>query len=289
MNRIKPEEIRAALILLIAAAAVFYFIEDKVIDPWGVFNPRRFALLILSLGALQFAGYAATKFLGRRTGAILLGLLGGFVSSTAVVLAAARESRDGKTAASSALMSVIASQISSLIQLLFIAALVSRELFLKLSLPMGAAILTAIAVLLFFSGKNEDSSSDIGLRSPLDWHAALRLAAVFAFMLTAVAVAKNVLGDAGSTTISVLAGLFEVHAITLANSTMFDEGKISLALAALNIALAVSASLGAKAAICLMFARNSFTYFVTAAHVLLVSVVWTVNFLLCAFGSWGCS
>lgn len=278
-DRIKTSELQAALILLLAATTVVHLLTDRVIDPWGIFNPRRFGLLVLILGSLQFTGYVATKLLGEKKSGLLLGLLGGLVSSTAVMLSSARDGKILKPGATAPYLSAVGSQISSLGQLLFIVAWVSPDLLIQLSKPVGASVLAASAILLYLAWTGGDAKTGMALRSPLDWSGVLRLALVFAVMLAGVALANRYLGESGSYAVSFLAGLFELHGITLANATMYAQQQISRDSVMLNTLLAITASFLAKTTICWMIARNRFAYLMTAFFALLALVLWAAYFI----------
>lgn len=277
-DRIKASEFQAALMLLLVATTVINMLEDKVIDPWGIFNPRKFGILILILGAMQFVSYVVTKIMGEKKGALVVGFLGGLVSSTAVLLSSARDSLKAKKV-SSLVMTVVGSQIASLGQLLFIVAMVSMPLFWQLALPIGSTIAVAAVILGFYTWKASNSRADVPLRSPLDWRGVLRLAVVFALMLAGIAVANKFFGESGSSGMSILAGIFELHGVTLANSTIFANQQMSLASAELNILLAATASLAGKTVIAWVIARNRFAYSVGAVFLLLIVVLWLAQWI----------
>ena len=277
-DRIKASEFQAALLLLLVATTVINMLEDKVIDPWGIFNPRKFGILILILGAMQFVSYVVTKIMGEKKGALVVGFLGGLVSSTAVLLSSARDSVKAKKV-SSLVMTVVGSQIASLGQLLFIVAMVSTPLLWQLAVPIGSTIAVAAVILGFYTWKASSSSADVPLRSPLDWRGVLRLAVVFALMLAGIAVANKFFGESGSSGMSILAGIFELHGVTLANSTIFANQQMSLASAELNILLAATASLVGKTVIAWVIARNRFAYSVGAVFLVLLAVLWLAQWI----------
>lgn len=53
-NAIKPQELKAAITILLIAAVVIDLAPDTTIDPWGLFYPRKFGYLILILATLEF-------------------------------------------------------------------------------------------------------------------------------------------------------------------------------------------------------------------------------------------
>ena len=104
VGRIGWDDIFAGLRLLIATFIVLPLLPDRTIDPWDVLNPYSLWLLVLLISSLSLIGYVATRWLGADRGTVLTGLTGGLVSSTAVTLAFARQSRaDSRTATAYAL------------------------------------------------------------------------------------------------------------------------------------------------------------------------------------------
>lgn len=275
-GNLKASEFQAALLLLLVGATAVNMLEDRIIDPWGVFNPRKFGLLVLVLGTMQFAGYIAAKILGERRGALVLGFAGGLVSSTAVLLSSAREAKRRKGSSLALQMSVAAAQIAAFAELLIITAVVSPKLCAELTPPVAAAIVTLLLALAMLSRRTQDPHGELELRSPLDWRGVLRLAVVFALILALIAFAQQKLGETASTGVSILAGLFELHGISLANATMFANGGMSLEAAELNTLMALSASLVAKTTIGWIVAGGSFARLLTLISILTGSIVWAV-------------
>src|SRR6185369_17256851 len=66
---------------------------DRGYGPGGVLNPYALLWAVVIIGSLGLLGYAAMKIAGPRRGALLLGFIGGFMSSTAVTLNAAQAVR----------------------------------------------------------------------------------------------------------------------------------------------------------------------------------------------------
>jgi hypothetical protein len=82
-KKFKPHEIEAAIILIIFALGILPILPSHTIDPWGLFNPRNFGVLIATIAAIQFGGYVAIRLFGERFGMAAMGFSGGLVSSTA--------------------------------------------------------------------------------------------------------------------------------------------------------------------------------------------------------------
>jgi len=273
-RNIKTSEFQAALLLLLLATVVVNWIEDRPLDPWGVFNPKKFGMLIVVLGSLEFAGYFLTKIFGGKKSAVLLGFLGGMVSSTAVTLSCARASRHDPKGASPFLLSATSAVLASLLQVLVIVGLVSSTVLVAIGLPLAAVIGVNVALLAALARQPYGMGPEINLRSPLEWRGIVRLSFFFALILGVVALVNRAMGDRGSAVLAFIAGMFELHGITLADTTMYATGVMPLEHARRDILLAVTASLAAKVLLCWIFARNNFTYTMTALMIFFTAVLW---------------
>ena len=84
-QKLSEQELRDAVLLAAAAILVLPILPDHPIDPWQVVNPRLVWKLTVLIMLVDAAGYVAQRLVGARAGLPISGLLGGFVSSTAVV------------------------------------------------------------------------------------------------------------------------------------------------------------------------------------------------------------
>jgi uncharacterized membrane protein (DUF4010 family) len=258
-HKIKASELETALLLLLGAVVVINLAPDQTIDPWQVFNPRKFGYLILILATLEFCSYVAVKLLGEKMGSLVVGFLGGFVSSSAVLLTSARqaakEPKHWKTFVSAA----IVAKLAALIELLIIVGLVTPTLIRAVGPAVVAGLLVGSLALLVLQDRKSSRESSIQVRSPLDWKGVFRLAITFGTILLAVSFAKQWFGESGTLAMSFITGLFELHGVSLANATMLSEDQITYGAAATNIFVALVASLLAKTLVPAFITRGKFT------------------------------
>ena len=91
--RIDDAGLRAGVRFAVMAVVILPLLPDGPYGPFGGVRPRQLWLFVLLFSGLSFIGYVARRFVGSERGFPVLGLLGGFVSSTAVAFAFARTSR----------------------------------------------------------------------------------------------------------------------------------------------------------------------------------------------------
>jgi hypothetical protein len=131
-------------------------------------NFKKFGFLILTLAAIEFLSYVMVKVIGEKKGLLVVGFLGGFVSSTAVLVTSARSAAKFPKNWRSQICSALAAKLAAMIELLLIVFLLSPALILNLALQVGAGLLVGALVLAYFArGKSEDSKQ-VNIKSPLD-------------------------------------------------------------------------------------------------------------------------
>ena len=99
-----PEELRALMRLALIGLVILPLLPDHGYGPYGVMNPFKTWLMVVLIVGISLAAYLAQRMLGARAGALLAGILGGLISSTATTASYARRSatRPGTSRAASA-------------------------------------------------------------------------------------------------------------------------------------------------------------------------------------------
>ena len=240
VQRLDREDVYAGLRLLIATFIVLPLLPDRVIDPWGALNPRALWMLVLLISSLSLVGYVATRVLGTQRGIPLTGATGGLVSSTAVTLAFARQSRDPSYAgAVPALASgVVLSWAVMFARILVEVLIVNRSLLPAVLAPFAALAIAAACMAGDFRRRAENAgrSENLALRNPFSLTASAKFAAFFALVLLVVKLAQSYAPASGIYFVAGLAGTTDVDAITLSMAQYTKAGDATLAARAITIA-----------------------------------------------------
>jgi len=240
VQRLDREDVYAGLRLLIATFIVLPLLPDRVIDPWGALNPRALWMLVLLISSLSLVGYVATRVLGTQRGIPLTGATGGLVSSTAVTLAFARQSRDPSYAgAVPALASgVVLSWAVMFARILVEVLIVNRSLLPAVLAPFAAMAIAAACMAWYFRSRAENAgrSENLALRNPFSLTASAKFAAFFALVLLVVKLAQSYAPASGIYFVAGLAGTTDVDAITLSMAQYAKAGDATLAARAITIA-----------------------------------------------------
>jgi uncharacterized membrane protein (DUF4010 family) len=268
-KRLQPKELTAITVLLILSLGIIPFLPNRTIDPWALFNPQRFGILIFALAIIQFTGYVTMRIMGRRLGMVLTGFFGGIVSSTAVFASLPHLVKSQPELTPSATAAAIMATIASLLVFASIMLIASPALFTVIIWPIISMSLVGMLSLIP-AFKKETCQRDISPSSnPLDLIAVLKLALLIGGMLIVTTIAQKYFNTRGVEFVAFLGGLFELHGISLAISTLFVETKIQQHTALIALGLAVLASFITKFILLWSLARNRFAL-ITSSILLLM-------------------
>lgn len=251
------EELEDALKFLVLAFVVLPLLPDRNLGPYGVLNPHRIWLIVVTLTGISWIGYIAVRTLGPRRGLLVTGLAGGFISASATTATMARRSKltgEHRTAVAAALLASIATFLQ-LIGVLFVASPAVAQRVWPASLA-GAVVIAATAVLgeVLRRRRNpgstdavevpaDDTRGEADAPAPADRPFALRPALVLAAILTAALLvgrwAADVLGSQGAVLAAGAAGLADAHAGALAPASLHESGALTLSTALVAVGAAV--------------------------------------------------
>jgi uncharacterized membrane protein (DUF4010 family) len=227
------DDISAGVKLLAATFIVLPLLPATAVDPWGVLKPRPIWTLVILIATLSLVGYVATRALGPRRGTALTGLSGGLVSSTAVTLAFARQSREDGGKSDDALAGglLLAWAVMD-VRVVVIVAVVAASLVRPLVVPFGAMTLVtlAAAALLLRRARAQEptAAGEVALKNPFSLTAAAKFGLLFAAVLVVVAGVERYFPGRGYYVVAALAGLPDVDAITLSMAGLARGGGVDL-------------------------------------------------------------
>ncbi|MBX4956547.1 MgtC/SapB family protein [Rhizobium lentis] len=248
-------ELRAALILLTMTVVILPILPNEAVDPWQMINPFELWMLTIFVGAVSFAGYVMIRLTDTRAGLLLTGACGGIVSSTALTLSFARQSK--QTTALSPLLSAGAMMAGavSLSRVLLICGVIAPAVLMELAALLGpaAAVFAISGGVAGFSPRSGDSP-DFSPKNPLEVMVVLRFALLLAAVTIVTRAALEFFGMQSLVAVAFITGLGDLDAITLSiaklPSVPPDAAARAIAVAALanllaKVGLAASAgSLG---------------------------------------------
>ncbi|MCX6117970.1 MAG: DUF4010 domain-containing protein [Proteobacteria bacterium] len=264
-TQIQSKDLHAAAIIMVLTIVVAPFLPNEPVDPWLLFNPRRFVFILIVLSLIQFAGYIALKVFGPKNGAALTGFLGGLVSSTALYFDLSQKVRKEPELKDFAFTAGMFAQIATITELLVLALGIYPKMGFHLFPPlMGMAILGGAITWLY--QRNIESTvqnKSVKITNPLEFKAALKLAAAFSLALASIAMAHRLADDRGVFALAALGGVLELHSTSMATMALNAEGQLADSGAFLAVSIAVCMGIVAKIAILWTVNRGRFALITT--------------------------
>jgi uncharacterized membrane protein (DUF4010 family) len=279
VQKLGTDDLYAALKLLIATFIVLPLLPAHPIDPWEALNPYKLWLLVILISGLSLVGYVAVRWLGVARGTAVTGLSGGLVSSTAVSLSFARQSRTDKDALAGDTLAagILIAWMVMFVRMLVTVAIVYPPLAARLLLPFTAmAVATAgLSGAFYWLGARRprpiEASGDVRVKNPFSLTAATRFGLVFALVLLLVKLTERYAPVEGLYVVAGIAGLTDVDAITLSMAE-FARQSGDLATATAAIALAALSNTLVKCGMVLMFGSRPLRLRLTLATAVILAV-----------------
>ena len=264
LTRLEPDEVHAALKLLLISVVVLPVLPDRGFGPWQAFNPYEIGWMVVLVAGISFVGYVAIKVAGPRAGVILAAVAGGLVASTVVTLHLSRMARrePGMHRALAAAILTAASTVFPRIAV--IGTLIEPALGARMAPPLAlmAACGYGLALWQWKSSPVSVAADGSMLQNPFDLKTALQFGALLALIVLCARALKAWFGARGLYLLSAISGLGDVDAITLSVSRLVSQG--------------LDPSVGAKA-ILLAAMGNTLVKAVIAIHIGGRAIAWRVG------------
>lgn len=280
---ITEDEFYATLKFAIIAFVILPFLPKNVY--FGFFNPYQLWLIVVIVSGIEFAGYAIMKLLPPRKGITMIGLLGGIVSSTALVLNASRESKERNTLTSSLAFASALASSTAFLKIIIVVYIVNKDIVDEVAFPMIVMFILGMIGSLFLwrRSKSEEEIQTINLKSPFTLSPALKFGIFFAFIILLTTFANKYFGVIGVYATSVLGGIANLNA-PIASIAELAHGSITARVATFSIVIAACVNTMSKAVIAFLLGSKEFSKLValSSAFSIIGAVVYLVVFMLLA-------
>ncbi len=265
-GKIGDRDVTAIMQFALITLVVLPVLPDRAYGPYEVLNPFQIWLMVVLIVGISLVGYVAYKLLGEKEGAVLGGVIGGLVSSTATTVSFARRAATTpKSAGLAALVIMIASAIVYARVITEIAVVAPGHM--RAILPPLAAMLVACAViaaaLYLVSRDRHAAMAQHG--NPADLKMAMIFAGLYALVSFIVAATKEEFGVQALYPVAVLSGLTDMDAITLSTSQLVNQGRLETQTAWRLVLVASLANLIFKAGIVAVIGGRALLKYVVAA------------------------
>ncbi|MEY5007243.1 MAG: hypothetical protein RL764_559 [Pseudomonadota bacterium] len=271
-------EVADILSLAAATLVVLPLLPNRAMGPFEALNPHSMWLVVILVLAIGTAGRVLTRWLGARLGVPLLGLVSGFISSSATIGAMGAWSRRAPMLVPVAAAAAVLSTVATFVQLGLVIWMTDAASFAA----SGLSILAAIAMAGLLGGGLTLAAWRTPAAPPpdLDRGISLALALFFSATLGAIlifsAALRSWLGEPGLVLAAAIGGVFDVHAASIALAAQVGAGKITPSQAVLPLLAAWTSSGVAKIILALTAGPRGFALRVMPAQLLIVLAAWAM-------------
>jgi uncharacterized membrane protein (DUF4010 family) len=220
-------DLKAVMNLALIGLVVLPILPDETYGPYEVLNPYSIWRMVVLIVGISMTAYVAYKLLGARVGAILGGVFGGLISSTATTVSYARQTKgDPQLSSMAALVIVIASMVVNIRVLVEIGVVAPQLLTFAAGPLVVMLVLMVVECVVLYLPLRKQAAQPPGQDNPAQLKPAILFGALYAVMLFVVAAAKDIFGDQALYWIAGISGLTDVDAITLSTAKMFSEDRV---------------------------------------------------------------
>lgn len=239
-EKLASQDVTMVLQFSVLTFIVLPLLPDEGYGPYGALNPHHVWLMVVLISGLGLAGYVALRFVGMRKGLLVLGLLGGMVSSTATTLLYSRQAGRRPEFARTSAAIIALSNMMVPVRLAVLAA-VTAPATLQVLLPaLGFGIVCGLWPV-FSQVRHATAHAELAapeMSNPTSLRVALTFGALFAAVLVASAWLSVLAGDRGLYAVAAASGLVDVDAITLSSLQLFNTGAVDAQTAAIAVVFA---------------------------------------------------
>lgn len=259
VDRLDESMLLAAARVAVMSVVILPLLPEGPFGPAPGIRPRALWILVLLFSGMSFVGFIAQRLAGK-AGYPLTGLLGGLVSSTGVTLTFARLSRAHHESAAPLAAGAVAASTILFIRIAVAVSVLNAALLPSLAQYLAAPFVAGlVALALAWRQLGGTEAEPSALKNPLQFRAAVEMAAMFQVVLYAVHFMQAWLGEGGILAGGFLLGLTDLDALTLAMTRSVASGT-SIDLACRAILMGVVANSLMKTGIAVVVGDRRFAW-----------------------------
>ncbi len=260
VRRLERKDIVSILQFALLTFVVLPLLPDRGYGPYGILNPREIWLIVVLISGVSLTGYVALHIIGSKHGAMLLGLLGGFVSSTATTLAYARHSHNSTDTAALAVTVIVTANLVLMLRLAVLAAIVAQDILPALLPVLTVGLVCGVAAFALARGRRHTGlNGELAMppvKNPAELRTAFSFAVLYAVVLMIAAWLSDIWGSKGVYAAALVSGSVDVDAISLTNLRLYSLGQQPAGEAVTAIIIAVFANAAIKLGIVRIAGNN---------------------------------
>ncbi|MCX7155093.1 MAG: MgtC/SapB family protein [Rhodocyclales bacterium] len=232
----------------VLALVILPILPDRDFGPYRALNPHNIWWMVVLISGVSLAGYAALRLTGAQHGAVLIGLFGGLVSSTATTMIFARHAKANDGLVDTAMVVILLANLVLMVRIEVLAFVVAPGIATPLLAILGGGLLLGIAAA-FWGWRHLADRNTLpmpNVTNPTEMKTALTFGGLYALILVLAAWLQDVAGNRGLNLLALASGLTDVDAIALSSLRMFSMEKLTAAQTITQIILAILSNLAFK-------------------------------------------
>jgi uncharacterized membrane protein (DUF4010 family) len=246
-------DLLSVLQFAVLALIILPLLPNRNYGPYGALNPHHIWWMVVLIAGVGLAGYAALRLVGQQRGAVMLGLLGGLVSSTATTLTFSRHARASAEMMPVAVIVIVLANLVVLVRLGVLAAVLAPGVLTQLAPVLAGGLVTGGLGAAYGVRRLRPQGSlpALAMGNPTELRTALGFGLIYAVVLLAAAGLSDWLGNRGLYAVALVSGLTDVDAITLSSLRLHNLDRLSVQGVVNVITLATLANLVFKSVLTL--------------------------------------
>ena len=248
--RIGEHEFQAIARFVLISLVVLPILPNIAYGPYSVLNPWQIWLMVVLIVSINLAAYVSLKVSSGKGGALLSGVLGGLISSTATTVSFSTRSRSDPIVVPIAGIVILVASALVYFRIVIEISVVARSLLPELIVPIIAFLgLFAVVIGVMLTRLPKIATEKLETSNPAELKTALTFGLLYSLVLFISAAVNEQFGEAMLYPVALISGLTDVDAITLSIGRLFTEGRIDEDIAWRVIFVASLANLAFKAGI----------------------------------------
>ncbi len=256
---------RRDLVSMLQFAVVTFIVlpilPNQNLGPFDALNPYQIWLMVVLISGVSLAGYVTLRLFGERNGGLLLGLLGGLVSSTATTLVYTKHARAEPKMRRLSISVILLANLVVLPRLAILAAILAPTVLPRLLQVLGAGLLLGLLLTFFhWRRQTQEKLPMPGMSNPTELRTALSFGLLYAGVLLASAWLSNAAGAIGLYAVALASGLVDVDPIALSSMRLLHLGQLAQEQVVIAITVALLANLAFKWSLVLTIGGRSLAW-----------------------------
>ena len=250
VQKMGPKDMTGLVHFVVVSMIVLPLVPDRTYGPFHVFNPHDIWRMVVLIVGISLTGYVIFKVIGGTASAIVGGILGGLISSTATTVSHSRRATLSPNAHSIAVTVIMIASAVTYFRVLVEVSIVAPAATNVLAPPLLAcAIWVSIVAVGAWFLLRCDHENMPEPANPAELKSAFVFGLLYAVIAFATAAAKLYFGPSALLGVAVVSGLTDMDAITLSLSHMAQTNQLDPTNAWRLIVVASLANLVFKGAI----------------------------------------